>query len=420
MRLSVPERLVRTVLAAGLALAVLLPAAAPAAAIINDKTLRLGTTQAIDSVNPYQSALVESYEAFELSWDQLVGFGQNLEPVPAFATSWERATDGKSWTFKFRPDLKWSDGQPATSEDACFSWQLDLDAIADETNVGLGYLDPGIKDAGVTKVECPDATTMIVSTEDDSNRVLQTYVPILPKHIYGKLDYKKIGDETFEPPADGSGLVGTGAYQLVEYKVNELARFKRNPNYWGKQGFADEIVMQFFSSNDTMFQALKAGEIDYARKISPEQFKQLQGDPDITAVTAPRTAGPSSASTRTGRAPARRSRTAARRRRRFSTRCSVTRSAIHRAPRRRARAARPDGPLRVAAARALRGRRGHDRAGARPLVYANAAFERLSGYSPRSSPRWSPCSTSSSRASATRPSTAPAPAPEGEATPTTS
>jgi len=136
----------------------------------------------------------------------------------------------------------------------------------------------------VTKVECPDATTMIVTTADDSNRVLQTYVPILPKHIYGEMDYKQIGDATFEPPADGSGLVGTGAYQLVEYKVNDLARFKRNPNYWGKQGFADEIVMQFFSSNDTMFQALKAGEIDYARKISPEQFKQLQGDPDITAI----------------------------------------------------------------------------------------------------------------------------------------
>ena len=42
--------------------------------------------------------------------------------------------------------------------------------------------------------------------------------------------------------------------------------------------------MQFFSSNDTLFQALKRGEIDYARKISPEQFKQLQGDPVIKAV----------------------------------------------------------------------------------------------------------------------------------------
>ncbi len=33
-----------------------------------------------------------------------------------------------SWTFKIRPDMKWSDGQPATSEDARWTFQLDLDA----------------------------------------------------------------------------------------------------------------------------------------------------------------------------------------------------------------------------------------------------------------------------------------------------
>ena len=269
MRLSVAARAARLTAALGLAFAVLAPAATPVVAA-DPLVLVMGTTQAMDSTNPYQSALVESYEAFELSWDQLVGFGPNLQPVPAYAESWERAADGKSWTFKFRPDLKWSDGQPATSADACFSWQLDLDAIKDGTNVGLGYLDPGIKDAGVTKVECPDPLTMIVSTEDNTNRILQTYVPILPKHNYGKMEYKKIGDASFDPPADGSGLVGTGAYQLVEYKQDESARFKRNPNYWGKQGAADEIVMKFFSSNDTLFQALKAGEIDYARKLSPD------------------------------------------------------------------------------------------------------------------------------------------------------
>ena len=42
--------------------------------------------------------------------------------------------------------------------------------------------------------------------------------------------------------------------------------------------------MQFFSTNDTLFQALKNGEIDYARELSPEQFKQLQSEPAITPV----------------------------------------------------------------------------------------------------------------------------------------
>ena len=55
--------------------------------------------------------------------------------------------------------MKWSDGQPATAEDACFTCQLAIDAIADggAGNLGAGYLDPDLDDAGVTKVECPDA-----------------------------------------------------------------------------------------------------------------------------------------------------------------------------------------------------------------------------------------------------------------------
>ncbi len=134
MRLSIAARLARLAArASGLPSRSCCPGSRARRGGRSDNVLRMGTTQAMDSTNPYQAALVESYEAFELSWDQLVGFGPNLQPIPAYATSWERAADGKSWTFKFRPDLKWSDGQPATSADACFSWQLDLDAIKDET-----------------------------------------------------------------------------------------------------------------------------------------------------------------------------------------------------------------------------------------------------------------------------------------------
>ena len=283
MRLTMAERLIRLVLATGLALAVLLPAALPVAAIVDDNTLRLGTTQAMDATNPYQATLVESYEAFELtatSSSASARTSSRSRPLRHPGTGPPTASRGRS-----------SSGRPQMVRRATGHVGRRLLLVAAEPRRDQGWHrgrlrlpDPGIKDAGVTKVECPDATTMIVSTEDNTNRILQTYVPILPKHIYGKMDYKKLGDDPFTVPADGSGLVGTGAYQIVEYKVNEFARFKRNPNYWGEKGAPDEIVMQFFSTHDTLFQALKKGEIDYARKLSPEQFKQLQSDPAITTV----------------------------------------------------------------------------------------------------------------------------------------
>jgi peptide/nickel transport system substrate-binding protein len=280
MRAPAGHRLIRLLAGMGLAGALLLPALAVPARAADDKlVLRVGTVQDLDSLNPYQTLLVTGYEVFQLTYNLLVDFGPDLEPVPGFADTWERAADGKSWTFHIRTGMKWSDGTPATSADACYSWGLAVAAIADETNIGAGYLDPGLSDAGVTKVECPDAQTMVAYTEDASDRILQTYLPIIPKHIWGDKDYKAIGEAKFEAP-----LVGTGPYTVAEWQTSQFARFVRNPNYWGPQGAADEIVMVFYKGADTMIQALKAGELDYARNPNPEQLKALQAEPGITTV----------------------------------------------------------------------------------------------------------------------------------------
>ena len=258
---------------------ILVGVAGPVAAA-DPVVFRAGTTQDFDASNPYQAALVSTYEAFELTWNLMVDFGPNLEPVPGYAESWDRAPD--KVTFHIRPGMKWSDGQPATSDDACFSWQLALDAAKDESNVGIGYIDVGLTDAGVTKVECPDPATLVASTTDQSDRIYQVYLPIIPKHIYGKNNYKVLGSEDFK--GFDAPLVGTGPYTLAEWKTGQFMRFVRNPNYWGTQGLADEVVLQIFSSSDTMVQALKSGDLDYAHGVNASQLKQLQTEEGIETV----------------------------------------------------------------------------------------------------------------------------------------
>ena len=279
MHAPVRHRFIRLLAALGLTGVLLLPTLAMPARAAGPLVLRVGTTQDLDSLNPYQTLLTSGYEAYLLSYNMLVDFGPNLEPFPGFADSWSRAADGKSWTFHIRTGMKWSDGQAATSADACFSWGLDVAAVAAGTNLGVGYIDPNLKDAGVTKVTCPDDETVVVYTTDPSDRVLQTYIPILPQHIWGKETYKTIGDAKFVAP-----LVGTGPYTAVEWKTSQYIRFVRNPNYWGTRGAADEVVINFYKTADTMVQALKAGELDYARSPNTDQLKALQGQPNTKTV----------------------------------------------------------------------------------------------------------------------------------------
>ena len=242
--------------------------------------LRVGTTQDLDSLNPYETILVVGYEVFGLTYNYLVDSGPNLEPVPGFADTWERAADGKSWTFHIRDGMKWSDGTPATSADACFSWQLGVDAIKAGESLGAGYLDPTMSDAGVTAVDCPDASTMVVTTDDASDRPLQVSIPIIPKHIWGKETYKTIGKAKFDGAARGHRPVHRR--RMAERPVHPP---RPEPQLLGHAGLPGRgRHRQSTRRADTMVQALKAGDLDYAHGPNAQQLNQLKTDPNIATV----------------------------------------------------------------------------------------------------------------------------------------
>ena len=279
MRQPLRARTARVLAVVAIVGAVLAPATAVRAA--DPLILRTGTTQTVAGLNPWGVIDVVDFEIMTLNYDTLVGFGQDVEPVPGFAESWTRSADGLTWTFKIRPGMKWSDGQPATSEDARWTMQYVLDATKAERVLGAGYLEPYQTAAGVTAVTAPDPETLVVTSNLNNPLLLQSYIPILPKHVWSKLD-PKAASSSFQNPAP---IVGTGPYQVVEYKPGQFVRLQRNANYWGQQGAADQVVITTFKSDDTMIQALKKGELDYARDVPAAQWDALKANPGGPIVT---------------------------------------------------------------------------------------------------------------------------------------
>jgi peptide/nickel transport system substrate-binding protein len=265
----------------GVAGALLLPSLAVPARAADPLVLRAGSDQKIKSLNPFAAVMVVEYEAFTLNYDLLVNYGENIEPVPGFAASWTQSADGNTWTFKIQPGLKWSDGTPATSEDARWTYQTMLDATAKEVTLGSGYLDGYLPAAGVTSVTAPDPETLVVTTDFPSTLILYAYIPILPKHVWEKVPFDDIASGAFTNPPP---VVGTGPYQAVETQEGNFTRFVKNPEWRGAPLAADEVILTTFASTDTMVQALKNGEIDYARGVQPDQFTALKGEPNIVTV----------------------------------------------------------------------------------------------------------------------------------------
>lgn len=130
-------------------------------------------------MNPFNTALVTGYEVFTLNYDLLTGFGSDLEPIAGFAESYSVSDDGLTYTFTIANDLLWSDGEPATSADVVYTFNL----ILGEEYVGLGYLDTYLD--GVTSVSAPDVQTVVVTMNAPVSRILQSFIPIIPEHIWG-------------------------------------------------------------------------------------------------------------------------------------------------------------------------------------------------------------------------------------------
>jgi peptide/nickel transport system substrate-binding protein len=229
----------------------------------------IGNTQDIDSMNPLVGVSVPSYEAWNLEYEQLVGkSAKDFSPVPGLATSWTASDDGKTWTYKLRPNMKWSDGQPLTSEDVAFT-------------VNQSRKDEWLNYTAVTanlQAEAPDPNTVVIhsSVPDPKLPVMDVY--ILPKHVYGKLGK---AEATKYKGEDG---VGSGPFVLDERQKGQFARFNANPNYWRGKPKVDRVVLRNFNNPDAMVAALKRGEIDAIEDVPGTQYHQLEKDPDIQTL----------------------------------------------------------------------------------------------------------------------------------------
>ena len=87
--------------------------------------LRIGTTSYIDSFNPWNYIEGQGLNAMIMAYPLLVQVDYSNKEgyyiTGDWAKSWKASTDGKTWTFKLRPNTKWSDGRPMTAADAAWT-----------------------------------------------------------------------------------------------------------------------------------------------------------------------------------------------------------------------------------------------------------------------------------------------------------
>jgi peptide/nickel transport system substrate-binding protein len=229
----------------------------------------VGDPQGIDSMSPLIGVTVAAYEAWNIQYATLTDkAAKDFSIIPGLAESWEGSDDGLTWTYKLRPNMKWSDGKPLTAED--IAWTVN-------TSREEEWFNHYAVTQNLTAKALDDTTLEIKSSVPDP-KLPTMDVYILPKHIWGKMS----ADERSK--YEGTDGVGSGPFVLEEFNKGQFARFEANPHFWGGRPAVDKVVLRKFNNPDAMVAALKTGELDAAEDLPSSGFHELENDPNIVTI----------------------------------------------------------------------------------------------------------------------------------------
>jgi len=227
-------------------------------------TLVIASSQVPRHLNPaVQSGIATGVPGTQIFASPLK-FDANWNPQPYLAESWSVADDGLSVTLNLVKTAKFHDGQPVTSADVEFS------IMTIKANHPFKSMF-----APVESVATPDAHTAVINLSKPHPALLlalsSALCVIIPKHIYGD------GQNIKTHPAN-SAPIGSGPFQLVEFKPGEQIRLKRFDDFFiPGRPYLDEIVIRIIRDPSAFVIAMENGDADMAPYLaSSQQIKRLK------------------------------------------------------------------------------------------------------------------------------------------------
>ncbi len=227
--------------------------------------LKQAVTGTFDSLNPFivKGSAATGIRTFV--FESLLGrnWAEPFSLYGLLAETIDTSDDRQTFTFKLRPEAKFSDGSPVTSADIVFS----LETLRDKGR-------PNFKNnfSKITKMETPDEHT-ITFTQDKGDRELPMIIGLMP--ILSKKSWEgKTFDESSLNP-----IIGSGPYVFGDVKPGEQITYKKNPDYWGKnlpinKGLwnFDTFRFDYYKDANAAFEAFKKGDVDVRTEGDPVRW----------------------------------------------------------------------------------------------------------------------------------------------------
>ena len=199
--------------------------------------------------------------------------------IGELAEKWSWQDNYRNLVFFLRKNVKWHDGQPFTSKDVKFTFDMVREGADAPAKLRINPRKDWY--ANVESIEAADAYTVVFHLKRPQPSLLMMmasgYSPIYAAHV---------------PPATyRTSCMGTGPFKLKEWRKGEFVEYVKNPDYFVKgRPYLDGLKYIVIAERGTRTAALQSGQVDVAfpgetSKTISEQLKKAVPDLVVTPVS---------------------------------------------------------------------------------------------------------------------------------------
>ncbi len=213
-----------------------------------------------------------------LIFSGLIRFDSQGIPQPDVAEAWGTSQDGRIYNFSIRPNAKWHDGTPVTSDDVIFTIELlKSDASAFPADIKEFWQDVEIN-------RLDDATLQFALPEPFAPFLDFVTFKLLPKHLLENIPADQIPNADFN-----LAPVGTGPYEfdrlIVEKGIITGVQLIANEDYYLQKPFIEQVVFRYYPTSAAALSAYEQGDVLAVSQLTADTLPSALKNQELNVYT---------------------------------------------------------------------------------------------------------------------------------------
>ena len=262
-----------------------------------EQTLIFGTSGSPSRLDPAQVRELEAGRVIMQIFEPLLRVDERYQLQPGLAQSWQASPDGRAWTFRLQPGVRFHDGTPFNAQAVCTNFErwYHFRGIQQSFAIALSWRDVF---GGFAHRDDPTAPTeslyrsceartegeVVINLTKPSGRFITAMAAwpfsIASPDALRRYEADKVTGTPSGPVFEGTfgteHPIGTGPFKFEQLVPNERVVIVRNDDYWGAKAKLDRVIFRPIPDGSARRQALEAGEIHGYDPVDPADLEPLR------------------------------------------------------------------------------------------------------------------------------------------------